>query len=337
MDYTYHFSMRRFSTIDHCLISGTLHEKALTRVEVLHEVDNTSDHDPLVVHLSLQMSLVGCASKVHTPRVAWVKASPQDIYNYRSTVSSMLSSIYIPNDTLLCTDLQCKDLKHVNAINTYANDITEACIAAARLVVPLTCSRQESRRIPGWSEQVQPLRDKSLFWHRLWDECGRPHAGYVADCMRRTRAAYHYCIRNVRKNEQQIVCERVADAMLHNDGRNFWAEIKRIKASSTSVSKSVDLCKSDTVNIFRLFAGKYREHYTSINYDNDEMQRIRSDLNKVLYSNTYSMEHVSVYDVRDAVSHLIAHKRDGCTGLESDHIINAGDDCLMHGVQWKKG
>jgi len=33
------------------------------------------------------------------------------------------------------------------------------------------------------------------------------------------------------------------------------------------------------------------------------------------------------------VSHLNAHKRDGCTGLESDHIINAGDDCLMHVAQ----
>ena len=26
-------------------------------------------------------------------------------------------------------------------------------------------------------------------------------------------------------------------------------------------------------------------------------------------------------------------RRDGCTGLESDHIINAGDDCLMHVTQ----
>jgi len=32
------------------------------------------------------------------------------------------------------------------------------------------------------------------------------------------------------------------------------------------------------------------------------------------------------------VSHLNAQKRDGCTGLES-HIINAGDDCLMHVAQ----
>jgi len=93
----------------------------------------------------------------------------------------------------------------------YANDITEACMAAARLVVPFTYSQQQSRRIPGLSEQVQPLRDKSLFWHALWDECGRPHAGYVADCMRRTRAAYHYCMRNVRKTRSQAVA-RIAEA-----------------------------------------------------------------------------------------------------------------------------
>jgi len=41
------------------------------------------------------------------------------------------------------------------------------------------------------------------------------------------------------------------------------------------------------------------------------------------------MEHVSVSDVREAVSHLNAHRRDGCTGLESNHIINAGNHCIQ--------
>jgi len=83
---------------------------------------------------------------------------------------------------LLCTDLQCKNLSHVNAINTYANDITEVCVAAARLVVPVTCTRHQTRCILGWSEHVQPLRDKSLFWHKIWDECGQQDTGYVAVC-----------------------------------------------------------------------------------------------------------------------------------------------------------
>ena len=63
------------------------------------------------------------------------------------------------------------------------------------------------------------------------------------------------------------------------------------------------------------------------------MQCVRTDLNKVLCGNTYNTEHVPVYELRDAESQLKAHKRDGCTYLESDHIINAGDNCQMHVTQ----
>ena len=90
---------------------------------------------------------------------------------------------------------------HLNAVNLYAKGITDAYIDAAMASIPLTCDRQASGRIPGWSEFVQPLRDKSLFWHRMWIDCDRPKTGAVADSMRRTRAAYHYAIRKVKKDE----------------------------------------------------------------------------------------------------------------------------------------
>jgi len=35
-----------------------------------------------------------------------------------------------------------------------------------------TSSRKQSRFAPGWSEHVQPPREKSIFWYRLWVECG---------------------------------------------------------------------------------------------------------------------------------------------------------------------
>jgi len=40
--------MSRFSAIDHFLLSGTLFAKAVDYVYVLHESDNTSDHDPFI-------------------------------------------------------------------------------------------------------------------------------------------------------------------------------------------------------------------------------------------------------------------------------------------------
>ena len=50
---------------------------------------------------------------------------------------------------------------------------------------------------------------------------GRPHSGAVADCMQRSRAAYHYAVRFIKKDEDNIRCERIADFAAMNDDRNF--------------------------------------------------------------------------------------------------------------------
>ena len=72
-------------------------------------------------------------------------------------------------------------------------------------------------------------REKSIFWHGLWIDCGKPRCGQVADIMRRTRAAYHYAIRRIKRDEQEIVKERFVEAILKNDERDFWSETKRMR------------------------------------------------------------------------------------------------------------
>ena len=58
--------------------------------------------------------------------------------------------------------------------------------------------------------------------------------------MRSSRLAYHYAIRKVRKDEELIKYECIATSMLNNNSRDFWAEIKRIRSKSSSVSRVVD-------------------------------------------------------------------------------------------------
>jgi len=41
--------------------------------------------------------------------------------------------------------------------------------------------------------------------------------------MQRMREAYRYATRDVKINEDAIVHERIVDAVLDNEGRNFWA------------------------------------------------------------------------------------------------------------------
>ena len=54
VDYTYNFNMQRFSCLGHFLLSGVLFDESVLSVSVQHDVDNISDHDPLVMSLNLE-------------------------------------------------------------------------------------------------------------------------------------------------------------------------------------------------------------------------------------------------------------------------------------------
>jgi len=64
------------------------------------------------------------------------------------------------------------------------------CVKSAAATIPSTRQRGSRGNIPGWSEFVAPLRDKSIYWHNMWVECGRPQEGVVADIMRKTKRSY---------------------------------------------------------------------------------------------------------------------------------------------------
>jgi hypothetical protein len=115
------------------------------------------------------------------------------------------------------------------SINSFMNDITEACLAAPRTSIPHTKDPTACKSIPSWNEEIKPLRDKSIFWHNIWISCGKPHDGTVAGIMRKTRAAYHYATRKVKRNHDDAVCESFASSLLSSSGsRDFWREVKRI-------------------------------------------------------------------------------------------------------------
>jgi hypothetical protein len=93
--------------------------------------------------------------------------------------------------TELPIDINCSSVVAFSTVNNYTLAINDSRISTAETAIPHTCLRQDSGRIAGWSEHVQPLCDKSMFWHKLWLDCDRPRTGAVADSMRRTRAVHH--------------------------------------------------------------------------------------------------------------------------------------------------
>jgi hypothetical protein len=328
VDYTYNFNMSRFNVLDHFLLSSTVFAKSLLNNYVIHDVDNLSDHEPIMLQLHLEVKILGFCEKVHKPHVSWAKANEHELRNYRSALAQNLYRINLPIEALLCNNLMCDNVDHVHSINTFAMDISEACIVAADESLPHTCVKAANGRIPGWSSRVQLLREKSMFWHRMWIDCDRPRNGTLADVMRRTRAAYHYAIRQTRKEEDAIIRDRIAASLIEDGKRNFWQEIKHLRSAKAGTSRIVDGI-AVAKDIAQLFAAHYQELYTSVPYNSKEMQDILNTINGSLAGLSVSEDCIfSTREVEDAVSRLKVHKNEGASELSTDHIINANHECF---------
>jgi len=127
-DFSYHFNMNGFNVLDHFLLSGTLYNISIESIHVLHDVDNSSDHDPIVLRLLLDVLYVGFADKVHTPYVSWSKATDDHLLNYQTLLNQALHNIHLPVDTFLCNNMSCSNTLHYQQINKYAVALTDACL-----------------------------------------------------------------------------------------------------------------------------------------------------------------------------------------------------------------
>jgi len=58
--------------------------------------------------------------------------------------------------------------------------------------------------------------------------------------MRRSRARYHYAIRRVKRDVQNITRQRFAQAIVKDKNRNLWDEVRKICGKKAAPSSAVD-------------------------------------------------------------------------------------------------
>jgi len=206
-------------------LSSQLYSDAVKSYNALHDTCNTSDHDPVLLHLKLSTARLCFSKKQFRVKTAWSRATEAQLVDYSGSLRTHLESVPLPINALRCTDINCSDAGHMAAINTYAEALSASCLSAANHSLPITSARG-SGRIPGWVEYVEPYRQKSQFWHNLWVENGRPQTGAVSDIMGRTRAAR--AVRYVKRNEQDIINDRFASALLDNRNRDLSVVTKHV-------------------------------------------------------------------------------------------------------------
>ena len=88
--------------------------------------------------------------------------------------------------------------------------------------------------------------------------------------MRSTRAAYHRAVRHIKKNQEDKINEKFAHALMDNNNRDFWKEVKHIRSNHSTSVKFVDgMC--DSCDIAGIFATKYQDLYSCVSYRSSDM------------------------------------------------------------------
>ena len=173
-----------------------------------------------------------------------------------------------------------------------------------------------------WNEHIRPLRDDSLFWHRVWKDAGSPATGALAAIMRNTRAKYHRAVKLHKRDADSFRRAMIANSISNGDSRNLWKELKKLDSARKITPCTVNGF-SDNSDIADTFAEKYQNLYTSVPTDASDLTALRQSISDdISLFNPSDIVEITVNDISKAISQLKYQKSDGIRGTDSDHFIH---------------
>lgn len=321
--YTFESSIGSRSKIDHFLISESVNYQDCY-ADVLNDALNLSQHLPLCFSTNLVPQMVTLTNtKVEKFILDWEKATSYHLNNYRSLLDQYLSDMNICEaDFFFCNNFVCD--KHDLNIMQFLDDLVNVMNECAWLSIPRKRINGPTS-IPGWNDEVQVYKEKSLFWHQIWKSAGSPTTGQLADLRRFARTKYHWAIKQVKKNKNDTVKEKTAISLANKSFKDFWKEIKKLNKVPNSSSCIVDgLCEDKQIS--NRFKSIYKELYNSVNDQelNDTVlnvnKMVRERCNVGLCTSGFC-HNTNANLVKEAVKELNKNKKDEIYGISSSHVI----------------
>ena len=191
--------------------------------------------------------------------------------------------------------------------------------------------------IPGWNENVQHSKEIALFWRSIWLNNNLPRQGVFADIMRRTRAKYHYCIPEVKKNELLHKKQAMARSFAENNTRNLLTECRKViqkvanspnyKDTFVGDKNITELFGLSTINCIITLVMKRTDslHYRKITVILKCIILmailITFLITMIIHTHDVTVKHVT-NGITNAITHLKSKKNDKFEGLSSDNFKN---------------
>ena len=183
--------------------------------------------------------------------------------------------------------------------------------------------QNKNRPTPGFSENMKPFKEKTYFWHQIWQSAGSPIITEIHRIMKRSRNFYHVEFKKCKKAEDKVKKSKLLDACLNGNGELF-KEIKLIRRMKPKQADTIDGVKEDILNHYKDI---YSNLYNSVE-DGPEVEEICDKIEGLIKpEHIEDVERVTMEEVKKAAAQLKPGKSDSTYFFSSD-CIKVNSDLL---------
>ena len=300
------------SWLDHVVTTKNVH-KSIENVHILKSYVS-SDHLPVSVALKVDsFTPVKVESAVKGVTIQWSELSEQDIEKYRATTSEALGNLHLDQETLFCSNINCKSADHCKSINVMYDNLIDVLNEAA---VHLALPKRRFKQVPGWNDYCRETHCAAREAFLLWQANRKPRQGVFFDNMKRTRAQFKASLRYCKSIESKARADAIARKFMLKDTKSFWKEIKNINSDGCSVLPSSVGKVSGDQNICHM----WKDHYESLLNSNNDVScksYVLKSLSTLSIQDNWSF---NVEDICSAINKLKSGKSAGVDGIQSEHL-----------------
>ena len=210
------------SWLDHCVSTQDGHN-IINDMHIDYQL-SCRDHIPIVINLGLdKLPSVEDEINVVSPKVNWDSYDPIKLREY-----SLMSDIYsgrlsIPREATECRNTKCKDENHINQIKAFYDSLCK-CLTDASSDVLGVNNKKPFNCKPGFNEHVKDLHDIARKRFVAWKEANKPrdtNNPFFKD-MTVSRARFKLALRFIKRHENQLRQDAIADALCEDSVGCFW-------------------------------------------------------------------------------------------------------------------